>query len=69
MAALVARQIVEFVYEFDYFTARDEYASEVQAEAAVADLLARHPEAIVAYLESFGMPTADHLIERIASLA
>lgn len=69
MAALVARQIVEFVYEFDFFTAIDEYASEAQAEAEAAELLQKDPSVLVAYLESFGTPAADRLIEKVAALA
>ncbi len=67
-AAIVTKQIVEFIYEFDYFTARDEFATEAAAEAETAQLLSSDPAVLVAYLESFGTPVAEHLIERINAI-
>lgn len=65
--ALIAREIVELAYELDYFGMRDNYASEAAAEADTAYMLEKDPALVVAFLESFGIPAADHIIERINS--
>lgn len=69
MAALIARQVFEFISEYDYYGMIEECASEAQAEAEAADLLVRDPAAVIAYLESFEMPAADSLIDKIVAFS
>ena len=69
MAALIARQVFEFISEFDYYGMLAECASEAQAEAEVADVLSKDPAAMIAYLETFEMPTADNLVEKIVAFS
>lgn len=69
MAALIARQVFEFISEFDYYGMLAECASEAQAEAEVADVLSKDPAAVIAYLETFEMPAADNLVEKIVAFS
>lgn len=65
MANILAREVTEFAYEFDFYTMVDEFSSEAQAEAETAKMLVKDPIAVVRYLESFQVPSANALIERI----
>lgn len=68
MAALLARQIVELVFEYDYFEARDNFASEAQAEAETAEILLRDPAVVISYLEGLDMPVATNLADKVRAL-
>ena len=60
--------LASFLFEYDFYDARDAFGSENAALPKLAEAIKEYPQDIIEYLEGFDLPEADRLIACIQAL-
>lgn len=65
---IVAYNIASFLFEYDYFDARDAFGTETAALKSIIEDLKEHPQEVIKYLAEWDTPEAVGIIESIRTL-
>lgn len=68
MIGIAAYNVASFVFEYDFYDARDLFGNEVAALKQLTEDIVNNPADVVAFLRAFGMPEADRIAEYIESI-
>lgn len=65
---IVAYNLASFLFEYDFYDARDAFGTEAAALKRLIEDLEDHPQDIIDYLAEWDTPEADSLIRSIQAL-
>lgn len=68
MIGIVAYNVASFIFEYDFFDARDLFGDETAALKQITEDIKKHPADVVAFLRSFDAPEAESIAQSVEAL-
>lgn len=68
MIGIAAYNVASFVFEYDFYDARDLFGNEVAALKQLTEEITNDPASVVAFLRSYDAPEAHRIADYIESL-
>ena len=68
MLGIVAYNVASFIFEYDFFDAKDLFGDEVAALKQITEDIKNSPADVAAFLRSFDVPEAESIAQSVEAL-